>query len=516
MTLKRDKVILVVMDGLGLSRIDNDNSNALKLAVSPHLDQIFASHPMSVLQASGRSVGLPEGQMGNSEVGHQNLGAGRVVYQDITRIDLAVENGEFGDNPALRDACKYAVESGVTLHLIGLVSDGGVHSSLHHLEALIDAAKANGVERLAIHALMDGRDTPPHSGIDHIRHIEEYCRETDIGGITSVIGRYYAMDRDNRWERVERAYAALVEGQGHLFDDPVSAIQASYDRDVTDEFVEPSIIRNAGEIAPRIQDGDAVIFFNFRADRAREITRALTEPGFKEFSAEPLRLHYTTMTQYHQDFSFPVLFPPHSLSKILGEIVSEAELKQLRIAETEKYAHVTFFFNGGEEQVFPGEDRILVPSPRVATYDLQPEMSQPEVTRRAVEAIASEKYNLIVLNFANPDMVGHTGILEAAVKAVEAVDDGVWQVMRAAFAHKYAMILTSDHGNCEMMVDPRDGGPHTAHTTNLVPCFVMDKRHKVSLLPEGKLCDVAPTILDIFGMEKPAEMSGNSLIAGGG
>lgn len=504
------------MDGLGLSQIDNDDSNAVKLATSPHLDQIFALYPMSVVQASGRSVGLPGGQMGNSEVGHQNLGAGRVVYQDITRIDLAIENGKFADNPALDDACMYAVEEDVTLHLIGLVSDGGVHSSLHHLEALIAAVKEKGIKRLAIHALMDGRDTPPHSGIEHIRHVQEYCERVGIGQVASVIGRYYAMDRDNRWDRVERAYAALVKGRGHRFDDPVAAVQASYDRDITDEFIEPSVLCNNGQILPRIQDKDAVIFFNFRADRAREISRALTEPDFMEFPTETLNLYYTTMTQYHQGFTFPVLFPPQSLTNILGEIVSEAGLKQLRIAETEKYAHVTFFFNGGEERIFPGEDRILVPSPRIATYDLQPEMSQPEVTRRAVEAIASEKYNLIILNFANPDMVGHTGVLEAAVKAVEAVDDGVWQVMRAAFAHKYAMILTADHGNCEMMVDPIDDGPHTAHTTNPVPCFVMDKRAKVSLHPEGKLCDIAPTILDIFGMENPLAMDGQSLIVGGG
>ena len=514
--LQRKRVILVIMDGLGLSQIPNDDSNAFHLAKKPHLAQIFASNSLCRVQASGLAVGLPEGQMGNSEVGHQNLGAGRVVYQDITRIDLAVKKGEFQQNPVLQETYKYVEDNGVTLHLIGLVSDGGVHSSFEHLEALIRGAAERGLSRVAIHALMDGRDTPPHSGVDHIRKLKEFCSSVGAGKIATVIGRYYGMDRDNHWERVQRAYAALVHAEGHRFSDPVEAIQSSYDRNVTDEFVEPSVIFNNGQPVAQMRDGDAVLFFNFRADRAREITRALTEPGFSNFSVKPLRLHYVTMTRYHQDFNFPVLFPPQSLHKILGEIVSEAGMKQLRIAETEKYAHVTFFFNGGEERVFPGEDRILVPSPRVATYDLQPEMSQPEVSRRAVEAIASEKYHLIVLNFANPDMVGHTGVLEAAIKAVEAVDDGVWQVMRAAFAHQYTMVLTADHGNCEMMIDPKDGGPHTAHTTNPVPCFVLDRHCNVKLRSEGRLCDIAPTILNIFGMEKPAEMDGQSLLLEGG
>ncbi|TKJ39081.1 phosphoglycerate mutase (2,3-diphosphoglycerate-independent) [candidate division LCP-89 bacterium B3_LCP] len=514
--LRRDKVILVIMDGLGLSPSENSDGNAFKLADTPHLDKIFAAYPLCKVEASGRAVGLPAGQMGNSEVGHQNIGAGRVVYQDITRIDLAVERGEFDTNSALHEAFDYAAQRDVTLHLIGLVSDGGVHSSLNHLEAIISAANSKGVKRLTIHALMDGRDTPPHSGIDHIRRVASYCEKVGTGSIGSVMGRYYAMDRDNRWERVERAYNALVKGKGHIFDDPVTAMQASYDKDITDEFVEPSIIQNNGEMSPRICDKDAVIFFNFRADRAREISRALTEPGFREFPVEPMNLHYTTMTRYHQDFPFPVLFLPQTLSNILGEIVSDVGLKQLRIAETEKYAHVTFFFNGGEERVFDGEDRILIPSPRVATYDLQPEMSQPEVTDRAVEAIAGEKYNLIVLNYANPDMVGHTGIVPAAIKAVEAVDNGVWQVMRAAFAHHYAMILTADHGNCEQMIDPADGGPHTAHTTNPVPCLIMDKRANVCLRPEAALCDIAPTILDILGMAQPPEMEGQSILDSGG
>ncbi|MFH1733827.1 MAG: 2,3-bisphosphoglycerate-independent phosphoglycerate mutase [bacterium] len=510
--LKRDRVILVIMDGLGLSSIDNDESNAFKLANTPHLDQIFEMYDLCRLQASGRAVGLPQGQMGNSEVGHQNLGAGRVVYQDITRIDLSIENGAFQANEAMRASFDYAISQDRPLHLMGLVSDGGVHSSLHHLEAIVKAAHDKGVRQVFIHALMDGRDTPPHGGLGYIQQVENFCRKIGSGKIATVIGRYYGMDRDNRWERIEKAYRALVRGVGLRFDNAEAAVQASYDRKITDEFIDPSVIMENDQPIAKIQSGDAVLFFNFRADRVREITNALIQSDFNEFKVEKLDLHYTTLTRYHQDYDFPVMFPKQSLHNILGEILAQSERRQLRLAETEKYAHVTFFFNGGEERVFPGEDRELVSSPKVATYDLQPEMSAPEVTSKAVEALKSEKYDFIVLNFANPDMVGHTGIIEAAVKAVEAVDAGVWQVMRAAYAHDYAMILTSDHGNCEMMIDPHDGGPHTAHTTNLVPCFVMDKVHKVRLRKEGALCDVAPTILDILRIEKPTEMEGQSLI----
>ncbi len=510
--LKRDRVILVIMDGFGLSKIDNDDSNSFKLADTPHLDRIFDANSLCEVYASGRAVGLPKGQMGNSEVGHQNIGAGRVVYQDITRIDVAIERGELRENVALNGAFNHVIDKQTTLHLIGLVSDGGVHSSLDHLEALITEAKKKGVARLVVHALMDGRDTPPHSGIDHLKRLKSFCATVGLGKIATVIGRYYAMDRDNRWERVAKAYAALVHGEGRQYSDPIEAIKDSYERDVTDEFVEPSVIMENGAPIATMQDGDAVLFFNFRADRAREISRALTEPDFAEFPVNPLHLHFVTMTQYQQDFKFPVLFPPQHLTNILGEIVSKAGFKQLRIAETEKYAHVTFFFNGGEEKVFKGEDRILIPSPKVATYDLQPEMSAPEVARKTVEAIASEQYNLIVLNFANPDMVGHTGIIEAAVKAVETVDTGVWQVLRAAFAHDYTMILTADHGNCEMMVDPATSQPFTAHTTNPVPCFVLDKHYKITLRPEAALCDIAPTILQIFGLKQPEEMDGHSIM----
>ncbi|MCX6639865.1 MAG: 2,3-bisphosphoglycerate-independent phosphoglycerate mutase [bacterium] len=510
--MKRDRVILVVMDGLGLSQIPNNDSNAFYLARKPHLDQIFSSNPLCALQASGLAVGLPEGQMGNSEVGHQNLGAGRVVYQDITRIDLSIKTGEFARNTILQETLAYVNRKNVTLHLIGLISDGGVHSSLYHLEAIITAAKKQGVSRLVIHALMDGRDTAPHGGAAYLERLESFCEQTGLGKIATVIGRYYAMDRDNRWYRVQKAYQALVYGQGLKFPSAAAAIKSSYEREVTDEFVEPSIICAGDDPIATIKSGDAVIFFNFRADRAREITRALTQPNFSSFAVEPLNLHYVTMTQYHQDFSFPILFPPRKLTQILGEVISEAGMTQLRIAETEKYPHVTFFFNGGEEKVFRGEDRIMVPSPKVATYDLRPEMSLLEVTRRVVAAISEEKYNLIVLNFANPDMVGHSGILAAAIKAVEAVDNGVWQTLRAAFAHDYTMILTSDHGNCEMMIDPVDGSPFTAHTTNPVPCFVLDKHYRLKIRPQGSLCDVAPTILHILGMPQPAEMEGECLI----
>jgi len=513
---KKDRVILVVMDGLGLSPIPNEDSNAFHLARKPNLDKIWQAYPLCEMHCSGRAVGLPEGQMGNSEVGHQNLGAGRVVYQDITRIDLAIEKGQFAQIPALQQSFAQARQYGHTLHLIGLLSDGGVHSSQDHLEALIRAAKEAGVSRVAIHALMDGRDTPPNSGVHYIKRAEDFCAKIGLGKIATVIGRYYAMDRDNRWERVRKAYDALTAGDGHHFGSAPEAITRSYERGVTDEFVEPSVIFEDGRPRASLQDGDAVIFFNFRADRARELTMAFTQPDFNSFPAKPLNLHYTTMTQYRQDFNLPILFEPSKLTQILGGIISQAGMTQLRISETEKYPHVTFFFNGGEERIYAGEDRILVPSPKVATYDLQPEMSAPEVTRRVVEAIASEKYNLIVLNFANCDMVGHSGILSAAIKAVEAVDDAVGQVFRAAFAHRYAMILTADHGNCEMMVDPENGGPFTAHTTNPVPCFVMDRDCRIDVRPEGRLCDVAPTILQLFGMPQPPEMEGLSLITGMG
>jgi 2,3-bisphosphoglycerate-independent phosphoglycerate mutase len=511
--LKRDRVILVIMDGLGISQIPNNDSNAFYLARKPHLDHIWQAYPMCRLNCSGRAVGLPEGQMGNSEVGHQNMGAGRVVYQDISRIDVAIEAGEFARNPILQEAFAQTRTGGGTLHLIGLHSDGGVHSSLEHLYALIGEAKNAGVTRLSIHALMDGRDTPPRSGGDYLQRTQEFCDKIGLGQIATVMGRYYAMDRDNRWDRVEKAYRALTQGEGRHFNSAAEAIQDSYRRDVTDEFVEPSVILQDGKPVSLVQDGDTVIFYNFRADRARELTRAFTQSGFDKFPVKPLRLHYVTMTQYSQDFNLPMLFPPVTLKHILGEVISAAGLKQLRLAETEKYAHVTFFFNGGEERVYPGEDRIMVPSPQVATYDLQPEMSAPEITRRAVEAITSKKYNLIVLNFANCDMVGHSGILSAAIKAVEAVDVGVGQVYEAALANGYTMILTADHGNCEMMVDPKTGGPFTAHTTNPVPCFIMDAELALQTRPDGALCAIAPTILELLDLPRPPEMDCNSLIA---
>jgi 2,3-bisphosphoglycerate-independent phosphoglycerate mutase len=514
--IKRERVILVIMDGLGISQIPNDDSNAFHLANKPHLEQIWKSYPLCRLHCSGRSVGLPEGQMGNSEVGHQNMGAGRVVYQDISRIDVAIEQGEFTRNPVLLETFAVARGSGATLHLIGLHSDGGVHSSLEHLYAIIREAKKAGLDRLSIHALMDGRDTPPRSGVTYLERTQKFCDDIGLGQIATVIGRYYGMDRDNRWDRVQKAYLALTEGQGRTFASAREAILDSYQRDVTDEFVEPSVIVRGGNPVSTLKDGDAVIFFNFRADRARELTRAFTQEGFDKFPVKPLRLRYVTMTQYSQDFTLPKMFEPVALTHILGEVVSQAGLKQLRLAETEKYAHVTFFFNGGEERIYPGEDRILVPSPKVATYDLQPEMSAPEVTRRAVEALTSRQYGLIVLNFANCDMVGHSGILAAAIKAVEAVDEGVKQVHRAAFANEYTMILTADHGNCEMMVDPQTGGPFTAHTTNPVPCFIMDPALNIKVKPEGPLCAIAPTIVELLGLPKPVEMDCDSLIAGAG
>jgi 2,3-bisphosphoglycerate-independent phosphoglycerate mutase len=467
------------------------------------------------LSASGEAVGLPDGQMGNSEVGHLNLGAGRVVYQDSTRISKAIRDGEFFQNPVLLSAMESVQKAGGNLHLMGLLSDGGVHSRLDHIFAMFDLVKARGITNVFFHAFLDGRDTPPSSAIQYIRQLEAHLAKIGIGRIATVSGRYYAMDRDKRWDRVHKAYEALVLGEGIGKYSAVDAVQQSYDNNRTDEFVIPTVLFDAGTNRPLapIRDNDAVIFCNFRSDRAREITRALTEREFEGFKrpAVPKLSAFVCLTSYDESFNLPVAFSPARLTNILGEVLSARGIRQLRIAETEKYAHVTFFFNGGEEPPFPLEDRLLVPSPRdVATYDKKPEMSAREITDGLVEHIASGQHGFILVNYANPDMVGHTGIMEAAVKAVEVLDECLDRVIRAAREARMDVLITADHGNIEMMADASTGQPHTAHTTDPVPFIVVEKQ--VRLRNSGILADVAPTVLDIMGIPVPPEMTGKSLI----
>ena len=494
------------MDGFGLR--EETAGNAIRMAETPNLDDLFARCPTCRLSASGLDVGLPAGQMGNSEVGHTNIGAGRVVFQDLPRISREIETGEFFKNDAYLNVMGHCREWGSALHLFGLLSDGGVHSHNTHLYALLRMAKAQGLHRVYIHAVLDGRDVSPTSGRNFVADCVARCGEIGVGEIATVMGRYYAMDRDSRWDRVQRAYNAMVCGEGEFIFDPVAAVEASYAKSVTDEFVEPVVCRKNGCIS----SGDGVICFNFRPDRAREITRTLVDPDFSGFvrKKEFFPVEYVCTTEY--DASMPnvsVAFPRQKLNHIFGEYISRLGLTQLRIAETEKYAHVTFFFNGGKEQVFPGEDRCLIPSPQVATYDLQPEMSAFEVAEAAVERILSGAYDVIILNFANCDMVGHTGVLEAACKAVEAVDACVARVVKATTEMGGMTLITADHGNAEQMVAP-DGSPFTAHTTNPVPLCVVGASVR---LRDGRLADIAPTMLDLMGLEKPEEMDGATLIA---
>ncbi len=500
-------ITLIIMDGFGLSKSTAAGDNAIAAAKKPNLDRIFGENPCCRLSASGLDVGLPDGQMGNSEVGHTNIGAGRVVFQDLPRISLDIQEGRFFQNPAYvraMDACK---EKGTALHLYGLLSDGGVHSHIEHLFALLRMAKERGLTQVYVHCFLDGRDVPPTSGKGFVRQLQDYLQELGVGKIATVMGRYYAMDRDSRWERLVRAYDAIACGQAPYEPDPVAAVQKSYDAGVTDEFVEPVVcLQGVG-----VNEGDSIIFYNFRPDRAREITRTFVDPDFAGFERKKgyFPVQYVCTTEY--DATMPnveVAYPREQLTNIFGEYIAEKGLTQLRIAETEKYAHVTFFFNGGVERTFPGEDRCLIPSPKVATYDLQPEMSEPEVTREAVARIESGKYDVVILNFANCDMVGHTGVYDAAVKAVEAVDDGVNQVVHATLKMGGAAIITADHGNAEHMVNA-DGSPFTAHTTNLVPCCLVGADVK---LRDGRLADLAPTMLALMGLPKPAEMTGESLI----
>ncbi len=495
------------MDGFGLAPAERPGDNAIAAARKPNLDRLFAENPCCRLAASGLDVGLPEGQMGNSEVGHTNIGAGRVVFQDLPRISLDIREGGFFRNPAYLSAMDACLAKGTALHLFGLLSDGGVHSHIDHLLALLRMAKERGLERVFVHCFLDGRDVPPASGKGYVERLQAYLQELGVGQIATVMGRYYAMDRDNRWDRVEKAYNAIACGEGPFEADPAAAVQASYDAGVTDEFVVPVVC--AREAAVRAED--SVIFFNFRPDRARELTRAFADPDFSGFSRRNgyFPVQFVCTTEY--DAAMPNVseaYPREELRDIFGEYIARQGMTQLRIAETEKYAHVTFFFNGGAERTFTGEDRCLIPSPKVATYDLQPEMSEPAVADEAVRRIKSGKYDVIILNFANCDMVGHTGVFEAAVKAVEAVDDGVGRVAAATAELGGVSIITADHGNAEHMLG-EDGTPFTAHTTNLVPCCVVGADVK---LRDGRLADLAPTMLDLMGLRKPEAMTGESLI----
>ena len=502
--MNKTPTTLIIMDGFGLS--DEVKGNAVRGANTPVLDHLNGEYAHTQLSASGLDVGLPAGQMGNSEVGHTNIGGGRVVFQDLPRISRAIEDGTFFENPAYNAAMDACLEKGTALHLYGLLSNGGVHSTVEHVWALLKMAGIKGLKRVYLHCFLDGRDVSPTSGADFVAEAQKKCAELGVGKIATVMGRYYAMDRDKRWDRPERAYDAMVYGEGIQNPDPVAAIRESYQNGVTDEFVEPVVCDKEGTIS----DNDAIIFFNYRPDRAREITRAFVDPAFDGFQREYFPVTYVCNTEY--DATMPnvlVAFPRITIHNGLGEYLSKLGLTQLRIAETEKYAHVTFFFNGGVEAPYPGEDRVLVASPKVATYDLQPEMSAYEVTEKCVERIESGAYDVIILNFANCDMVGHTGNYDAAVKAVETVDECVGKVVDATLKMGGIAMITADHGNAEQMLQSDGVSPMTAHTTNPVPFILCGAGNE---LREGRLADIAPTILDVMGLEKPEEMDGQSLI----
>ncbi len=492
------------MDGWGLGAVSS--SDAIQHARTPFVSSLYSRYPYTTLITCGEAVGLPDGQMGNSEVGHLNLGAGRIVYQELQRINVAIRNGEFAQNPTLLATIDYAISNNKALHLLGLVSDGGVHAHTQHLKAITTLCKAKGLEKLFIHAFTDGRDTDPKSGLGYITSLQEHLRQT-TGSIATITGRYYAMDRDKRWERVKLAYDALVHGKGEPATDAPAAIQAAYDRGVTDEFIKPVITNPDGQI----KTGDAVLCFNFRTDRCREITEVLTQKAFPDFEMQPLELHYTTMTEYDQTFrNIQVIFDTDNLVNTLGDVLAQQGKKQIRIAETEKYPHVTFFFSGGREQPFEGEQRIMAPSPKVATYDLQPEMSAAALTSSLLPELEKEAVDFVCLNYANADMVGHTGVWDAVIKAVETVDQCVEQVVTTGLAHGYTIFLTADHGNADYMIN-EDGSPNTAHTLNPVPFFIIDKDWTGTIQP-GKLGDIAPTILTMMGLPIPKEMTGEVLV----
>jgi 2,3-bisphosphoglycerate-independent phosphoglycerate mutase len=529
--LRPKPLVLIILDGWGYRA--ETKANAIAMARKPTYDRLLREYPNTLIHTSGQFVGLPDGQMGNSEVGHLNIGAGRIVHMDITRIDRMIQNGEFFSHPVLLQAMKHARSGGRKLHLFGLVSDGGVHSRQEHLYALIKMAKQQGLDRVFVHAFMDGRDTLPTNGAGYLQQLQQKMREYNCGQIATVNGRYYAMDRDRRWERIAKAYDAMVfgKGEGGTYVDPVQGMKESYNKGVTDEFVVPFVcVDNRGEPVAKIGDEDSCICFNFRADRVRQMTRALCRnsglndkggsdlPGASDLDATiprdsvPKNLTYVCMTQYDKNFALPVVIPPESLSNILANVMASSSMRNLRVAETEKYAHVTYFFNGGVEQPFPGEDRLLVPSPKVATYDLKPEMSAQGIADAVVKAVNDGTFDVIIVNFANADMVGHSGKIEPTVKAVETVDACLGEIEKAVRSRGGAMLITADHGNAELMIDPETGGPHTAHTTNPVPFIVIaEDARQYSLKPNGSLRDISPTMLGMLGISEPKEMTGGDL-----
>ena len=507
--MSKSPVAIIILDGFGW-RPDN-HGNAVNQANKPNFDRYMAEFPHATMKASGLEVGLPEGQMGNSEVGHTNIGAGRVVYQSITRIDKSIADGDFAENEVLLNTYKHVNEHNSALHLFGLVSDGGVHSHQRQLNAMIQEAKKNNVEKIYIHAFTDGRDVAPNSAVESIQELEDFLTAEGIGQIATITGRFYAMDRDNRWPRVKRAYDAIYHGEGNLATDPVQAVKDSYAEEIFDEFIEPVVLTKDGKPVATVEDNDAIIFFNFRPDRAIELSRAISEEDFTEFDRgnQPTGTKLVTMTNYTDDMNAEVVFPPIYLTNVLGQVLADNDLKQVRVAETEKFPHVTFFMNGGIHEEFPGEERILIPSPQVETYDLKPEMSAYEVADALVEKIEADAYDAIILNFANPDMVGHSGMLEPTIKAVEATDANLGRVVDAILAKDGYAVIFADHGNADTVITDA-GEPHTAHTTVPVPVIVTKKG--LNLRTDGKLADVAPTMLDLLGLEIPAEMTGESLI----
>lgn len=504
------RVLLCIMDGWGISK-NHPEFDATKLANPVHVEKLEKEYPTISIHADGQYVGLPEGQMGNSEVGHLNLGAGRVVHQDLSRINRAIKDGSFFKNDKFLMAINHAKENNSALHIFGLVSTGGVHSSLNHLLALIDMAAQNGLKKVYVHAFLDGRDTPPQSACTFLQPVEDELKKHGLPPVATIIGRYYIMDRDNRWDRVEKGYNALLLGEGEHATTACEGVKASYERGDNDEFVLPTVI---GGEESRIHDNDSVIFINYRPDRAREVSKALNFADFDGFERKKVlkNLCYVTMTSYNEDFTFPVAFPKEHLVNILGDVLEANGVHQFRTAETEKYAHITFFFNGGIDEAQPHETRALVPSPKVATYDLQPEMSAPAVCENVLKAVENPEYGFVLVNFANPDMVGHTGVIEAAEKACHVVDECVGKIADACVKNGVTMLLTADHGNSEVMVNPETGKPQTAHTTNKVPFVLINGPKGVQLKEDGALCNIAPTVLQLLGIQKPAEMDCESLI----
>ncbi|HOB11994.1 MAG TPA: 2,3-bisphosphoglycerate-independent phosphoglycerate mutase [Syntrophomonadaceae bacterium] len=511
--MPKKPMVLIVLDGWGVRPPAPDN--AISCCNPFFYNQLCSEYPYTELVCSGLDVGLPKGLMGNSEVGHLNIGSGRIVFQEITRISNAIEDGSFFTNPELVAAVQNVQQNNSAMHLMGLLSDGGVHSHMNHIEALLELCRRHNLQRVYIHAYLDGRDVAPRSALQYIQQLQATMDRLQVGEFATISGRFYGMDRDKRWERVQASYDAMVLGEGNNAPNALAAVESSYENRITDEFVEPVVIVDEqGRPRGTIQDGDSMIFFNFRADRARQITRALVDENFAGFKRSKWpRIHYVCMTQYDADLNVPVAFPPQNLNNTLGEVLAQNGLKQLRIAETEKYAHVTFFFNGGVEEPNPGEDRILIPSPKVATYNLQPAMSAVEVTDRVIEEIGRDYYDVVIMNYANPDMVGHTGVLEAAVEACSVVDHCLQRVVKAVLERQGCALVTADHGNCEMMVCPNTGVPLTSHTTDLVPFILVSDQHRsCQLRKEGSLRDIAPTMLDLLGISIPEEMTGRSLI----